>query len=75
MNVLFVLAVELYVHVWLCVWVYTHIYMLLKMSIRKDIFNLEHFFPLPSLSINRIAIEGKKKKKDFFKNVFFPVAS
>lgn len=69
MNVLFVLAVELYVHVWLRVWVYTHIYMLLKMSIRKDIFNFEHFFPLSSLSVNRITIEGKK---GFFLKYLFP---
>lgn len=67
MNVLFVLAVELYVHVWLRVWVYTHIYMLLKMSVRKVIFNFEQFFSL-TLSVNRITIEGKK---DFLKKCFF----
>lgn len=33
----------LYVHVWLRVWGYTHIYMRLKMSVRKDIF--EYFSP------------------------------
>lgn len=72
MNVLFVLAVELYVHMWLRVWVYTHIYVLLKMSIREDIFNFEHFFPLPSPIVNRIAIEGKKKIFFFFFKCLFP---
>lgn len=60
MNVLFVLAVELYVHVWLRVWVYTHIYMLLKMSVRKVIFNFEQFFfPLP-LVLTELPLKEKK---------------
>lgn len=59
MNLLFVLTVELYVHVWLRVWVYTHIYMLLKMSVRKDIFNLEYFFPCPCPVLTELLLREK----------------
>lgn len=62
MNLWFVLAVELYVHVWLRVWVYTHIYMLLKWQLKRILLTWRIFF---SLTLFSVLAESPLKEKVF----------